>query len=492
MDYDNYTMLPSDLFICYSDSDLPKVKHLIARLEKVGLRCWFADRNSLTGGNDINLQMIDMCSVFLMVTSRASSGSSNMQFAASHAMSLGKPRLEYKIDDVRGQEQADALLGRQLRDLFSPEINQPEPDIEEAGIESSKAMGFKAFVYILILIFAVTGGVMTIHSVIATRQFMSQIPEEGGLQEPTLDEQARQGDMDAQYELGRILMIVQDFSTATSWFRQAAEQGHNEAMLALAINYRDGIGVRRNHDRAIFWFYQAGETHDPEIQAHIGWLYDSGHLLNQNYEQALYWYLQAARQDNEFSQVRIGVMFSVGLGTEVDDEQAVYWYKRAAAQGNAMAQGNLGARYAQGHGVEQSYEEAVYWFNTAALQGDTNSMVNLGMAYEFGLGVEEDYHQALHWYREAVELGNPSGINFLAAMYFYGRGVTQDFERAAYLFKQMPSTDSRAASYLGMMYEHGLGVHKDHNQAMEWYKRAGESAPWWVRGRSEMVPPFEE
>ncbi|MBQ7593503.1 MAG: sel1 repeat family protein, partial [Synergistaceae bacterium] len=50
-----------------------------------------------------------------------------------------------------------------------------------------------------------------------------------------------------------------DFEEAASWYRRAAENGHVEAMYALAEMYEEGRGVERDIDEAVKWYREASE-----------------------------------------------------------------------------------------------------------------------------------------------------------------------------------------------------------------------------------------
>ena len=50
-----------------------------------------------------------------------------------------------------------------------------------------------------------------------------------------------------------------DFEEAASWYRKAAENGHVEAMYALAEMYEEGRGVEQDIDEAVKWYREASE-----------------------------------------------------------------------------------------------------------------------------------------------------------------------------------------------------------------------------------------
>ena len=78
-----------------------------------------------------------------------------------------------------------------------------------------------------------------------------------------LQKKAKQGDADAQYELGRMYGkgegVEQDYTKAAEWFEKAAEQGHAEAQYNLGGLYFKGWGVAQDYTKAAEWFRKAAE-----------------------------------------------------------------------------------------------------------------------------------------------------------------------------------------------------------------------------------------
>ena len=72
---------------------------------------------------------------------------------------------------------------------------------------------------------------------------------------------AKQGNVDAQYNLGVMYAIgqgvPQDDAQAVQWYRQAAEQGDAQAQVLLGIAYESGRGVRQDSALAQEWYGKA-------------------------------------------------------------------------------------------------------------------------------------------------------------------------------------------------------------------------------------------
>lgn len=74
-------------------------------------------------------------------------------------------------------------------------------------------------------------------------------------------EQARQGDAQAQYFVGEIhekgLGIDPDYERAAEWYRKAADQGFARAMISLAYLLEQGLGVEQDTLAALNWYRRA-------------------------------------------------------------------------------------------------------------------------------------------------------------------------------------------------------------------------------------------
>lgn len=74
-------------------------------------------------------------------------------------------------------------------------------------------------------------------------------------------EKARNGDINAQYQLGSWYYtgekVEKDKKMACEWFRKAAEKGHMEAQFSLGSAYANGEGVPKDKEIACKWFRKA-------------------------------------------------------------------------------------------------------------------------------------------------------------------------------------------------------------------------------------------
>jgi TPR repeat protein len=110
-----------------------------------------------------------------------------------------------------------------------------------------------------------------------------------------LQRQAASGDLQAQYQLGRQLLVagpVDERAKGLQWIERAAEGGYAEAQYRLAINYENKIHIMRdNPSRGVALLQAAAEQDHLHAMGTLALAYEKGRYgLAQNYQQAQYWY----------------------------------------------------------------------------------------------------------------------------------------------------------------------------------------------------------
>ena len=59
------------------------------------------------------------------------------------------------------------------------------------------------------------------------------------------------------YQQGDKLFLEKNYTKAASLFRKAAEQGNDDAQLALGFLYETGKGVKQDYEQAAVWYRKA-------------------------------------------------------------------------------------------------------------------------------------------------------------------------------------------------------------------------------------------
>jgi TPR repeat protein len=113
---------------------------------------------------------------------------------------------------------------------------------------------------------------------------------------------AKQGDADAQYNLGQMYNqgqgVPQDYKTAVKWWKLAAEQGYARAQYNLGVMYKDGIGIPQDYKTAVKWYKLAAEQGNANAQGNLGAMYAFGEGVLKDYVYAHMWGDIAATNGN--------------------------------------------------------------------------------------------------------------------------------------------------------------------------------------------------
>lgn len=251
-----------------------------------------------------------------------------------------------------------------------------------------------------------------------------------------------------------------------------ARNGDAQAQYELGYCYDRGEGVVQDHEKAMFWFLKAAMQEHDEACYELGMLYHYGEGVEQNYAKAVYWYEKAAKRGHAMAQNSLGNRYLYGEGVEENDELAVHWYSMSADQDNRVAMYNLGRCYKHGWGVPEDIEKAIEWHTKAAKRNYSNAQYELSCIYcDRG-----DRENELHWLKLAVDNGSDKAMNLLG--YYYGTGevVEKDCNLAFSLYLKAAEQDNEIAQYnVGLYYQNGNGVEKNTEQMLYWYIKAAEN-----------------
>lgn len=132
-----------------------------------------------------------------------------------------------------------------------------------------------------------------------------------------------------------------------AWLKAAFRIGNDvDAAHDIALIYEYGHhGVAVDVVAAAEWFKEAAENGHVEAMAELGLCYELGCGLAQNDEEALDWYTQAANLGHVTSKYSVGEAFEEARGVPQSDEEACLWYYRAALAGDEDSKKSLRRLY---------------------------------------------------------------------------------------------------------------------------------------------------
>ncbi len=191
--------------------------------------------------------------------------------------------------------------------------------------------------------------------------------------------------------------------------QDAAKIGDADAQFELGNAYWIGKEVRKDDSEARRQWRSAGEQGHADAQFNLG----LGSAQQGQFDEAIVWYKQAASQGHALAAFNLGTLYREGKGVAPNMEQALSHIKSSAMAGLATAQATIGTLYLTGDAGETNYDKAAMWFKKGVAQNDTACQYKLGYLYSQGKGVDKDLARAYCLMFAAAEDGYSHAINDL-------------------------------------------------------------------------------
>jgi len=126
-------------------------------------------------------------------------------------------------------------------------------------------------------------------------------PLYGEFDNSQLIEDARAGDLEAQYTLAHLLLkgqggVIRDVGSAISWFERSAGNGHKDAPFDLALLYLNGTQIPKDNRKALYWLHQAADAGNSEAQYYLAQAYKASDV-----EKAVILLKQAAESGHQMA-----------------------------------------------------------------------------------------------------------------------------------------------------------------------------------------------
>jgi hypothetical protein len=155
---------------------------------------------------------------------------------------------------------------------------------------------------------------------------------------PALRAAARAGDLDAQFELGVLLILDAGADTAppeaVEWLLTAAEAGHPAAANEIGNGYAKGdLGLPRDPDAAFQWHRRAAAGGDELGQFNVAIAYRDGAGVRRDDAQAARYFLLSAERGVPYAQFNLALVLREGVGLKRSRETARRAKAAAARQG---------------------------------------------------------------------------------------------------------------------------------------------------------------
>jgi TPR repeat protein len=204
---------------------------------------------------------------------------------------------------------------------------------------------------------------------------------------------ARQGNANAMFNLGAAYYngegVGVNDTLAYAWFLLSSEAGSssgqdaakrsrrehgpaafNDACLAVGQMYEKGDDLPKNLELAATWYRKAAEGGHTEATIDLAVLY----LKANDFVQARHWCEAAAKVDLPGGYYCLGHLYQQGRGVGPSPKEAFRWYEKGALRGNLASQQALARMYENGEGTKPDRTQAFVWFLMAARRGNQDAI----------------------------------------------------------------------------------------------------------------------
>jgi len=128
------------------------------------------------------------------------------------------------------------------------------------------------------------------------------------------------------------------FDVALNKLKPKADTGDREAAYWLGEMYEEGLGVKRDLQKAIAYYRTAAKAGWSKAKLRLGEIYLQGTEELQDFTKAHKWLERAAYDGIPRAQRDLAKLYADGWGGDKDPEWAYVWYEFAARQGDVLAQ----------------------------------------------------------------------------------------------------------------------------------------------------------
>lgn len=193
----------------------------------------------------------------------------------------------------------------------------------------------------------------------------------------------------------------------------AIKSGDLHAVRALAKQYSQGVGVRKNR-RLALRLYQAGASlGDAELAWYAADALEHGLGAPKSPTDAAQFLTLAAELGSVGATTALGEYKWHQAKSDADRREAIALYRRAAKHGEPHALHNLGVCYSSGNGLRKNTKLAFEKFVLAAEQGHVEAAFKVGWCLLHGEGIAANRRLARQWLRRAAGAGHSYAARLL-------------------------------------------------------------------------------
>ncbi len=131
-------------------------------------------------------------------------------------------------------------------------------------------------------------------------------------------------------------------------YEQLAEQDHPNCQVFVGWMYHEGLGTKKDDDKALRWFEKAARSGSEKGMFYYGKLLTMKGELKKSFAE----YQKSAAMGYAPALYRLGIIYAKGVGVDKNLTLADDYFLKAAARGHIFAKREIALRYLTGsHGL---------------------------------------------------------------------------------------------------------------------------------------------
>ena len=233
-----------------------------------------------------------------------------------------------------------------------------------------------------------------------------------------------------------------------------AEEGDLEAMNVLAGNYNYGTGVEVDQKKAFSWWKKAADLGHDESQYFVGLFYSTGDVVGQDYKMAIKYFKMAADQGYVDAIYQLGRFIYHGFGCRKNIKGGLMIMDKAAEAGNKEAMNEVAHAFYQGEGVRHDFKKALKYYFELAKDDNDEAYWHIIQSYLEGKGLEKDEKKAMEW----IEKGIEKGMNAIYTIYGLYLCKSGKYDEATIVFRTAAERGAPVHDILARMNMKGQGL----------------------------------
>jgi TPR repeat protein len=152
-----------------------------------------------------------------------------------------------------------------------------------------------------------------------------------------------------------------DMHDADALYHRAALAGYAVAQYRVGELYEEGDGLNQDRASALIWYRLAADQGMDQAVIKMAFEFLSGGSDKKNIPLALHYATLGEQAGGHDSRCLLALFYLNGIGVPEDDARAFHLVFLAAEQGDPEAQDMLARMYAHGRGIQTDFDQAQHW-----------------------------------------------------------------------------------------------------------------------------------